>query len=402
MKARSVWLAMLLVLTACSVPPPTQTPHAVPLVIVRAEQVDPPALIAWPGGGWLAMWIGADAAGVHHDARVISFDAATILRSPIVLPLPPRRPRAQTLIAGGDDTSVRLLWLDADENNQARLFAATLASDDVDAPRVRRGPTPISTVTTFDYAVVVADDGTAWTAWIGGNAASPSLYAQAIDSESRPQPPIRIEGDARTAAIALAPDGVRVVWERGADGVLCWQSILFRESTCEVTIAPYRAPGDRLLAFRAGSGGVFGVLIWEIERSDGARETWMTAGGWADALWETPRLLTFTPGETASATGTRARAMTAREGGAIGVRGARPLNAVRDPLPLAVYTAAGVGVLWLSGGAVSGYTAGASASVIRAPIAAIDRSGAAVLAWADVGVGAPAALTVMDLVAAGR
>jgi hypothetical protein len=150
--ADKVVLGVLVTLVAACTPSVTPTPTPLLtsswgriIVIGQAEQSQAPAL-------WLqsqrivTIWVGADEAGVHHDARVLS-QAGLLER--VTLPLPPVRPYAQRLIPAADN-ALHLLWLDAGETGETRLFSALLTP----TLDVERGPTPVSDQRTLRYAAI--------------------------------------------------------------------------------------------------------------------------------------------------------------------------------------------------------------------------------------------------------
>ncbi|MBZ0298384.1 MAG: hypothetical protein K8J31_01530, partial [Anaerolineae bacterium] len=164
------WAALFIVLTGCQPPPPTPVSSLWGSIatLAEAEQSQAPALWVQPDGVLTAAWIGSDSSGVHQDARVVS---GPLLGNSRTLPLPPVHPLMQTLLPGPGDL-LHLLWLDADENGEQRLYAALLSAD----LQIERGPTLISDRETLRYTANVVGDGSLMIIWSGGPLAEPALY----------------------------------------------------------------------------------------------------------------------------------------------------------------------------------------------------------------------------------
>lgn len=252
--------------------------------IAEAPQTEPPAMLV-TGNAVTFSWIGADTGGIHSDIRRWEGGAWT---PPTILPLPPRNPRAQTLLpapAGG----VYLFWIDQDANQQTQLYHAWITND----KRVERGPTQISeTAAVFQYAAANDGAGRGWALWSGGDVAFPTLYLSAVDDAGRPLPPTQIAENARDPALVSLNDGTllalwtaedQLVVARFSNGVLL--------QTRRVTAVPYRASGDRLLTTSAGADSDRVVFFWNIARADGQLETWWTHGGLDGGAWSQPTRL---------------------------------------------------------------------------------------------------------------
>jgi hypothetical protein len=255
------------------------------VTLANAPQADAPTIL--PGAnGLLAAWVGSDDAGVHHDAlRVIDG-----LLSPVtVLPLPPQRPRAQTLFPAPADAA-HLLWLDsASTHAEPRLYAALLTPD----LRVERGPTPVSDALALRYAALPATDGSVWAAWSGGLVAEPTLSIRSIDPEGRPRPAMEVASAADFPALVGVDNVLYLFWLSVADGQLLRARLRdgVIESTAMLTSGVSLRPGDRLDTLTAGVDATHAYVFWNITRLEGGAETWWAAGAPDARVWNPPRRL---------------------------------------------------------------------------------------------------------------
>jgi hypothetical protein len=295
--------ALIVLIAACAAPPPDLLPTSTPRptsaarTLAEAPQADAPAL--WIGDRvGVAAWIGADSMGVHIDARTFALDSDT-MQSPVVLPLPPRRPTGLTLHSAprrGNDTRVRALWLDADDSDTTQLYVAVIAGVGDGRLRVERGPIQVSDRAVTGYAAAVDTAGTLWAAWRSGNTLEPTLYLSAIDGDGRAQPPRAFAAPIRDMTLTMDIDGTLFAfWSDGsrlyrmqiADGTPL--------ARADLTNVPALGAADRVLDMRAGRDATHQYVFWNIERfSDGvvSTETWWTTGRRADEAWTTPTRFT--------------------------------------------------------------------------------------------------------------
>lgn len=327
---RPLLAAALLWLAACSPSQPA------PLLLAEAEQSAAPALAA-AGEMLAAAWVGADARGIHHDARILTQDGPA---QPVTLPLPPRTPFGQALLPAPGGW--QLLWRDQDEDGAPRLFTALLSP----ALAVERGPLALDDADAGRYAAV-SDGQTAWAAWVSGPPIAPSIALSRIDAAGRPQPPLTLAAPGDHPALAATSDALYAFWladgslvrVRLADGVPLDQVVL----TDDVA----RAPLDRLDPLLAGTDGRLGVVFWNIARAAGEMEVWWTFGPLDAPSWPAPvRFL--------SASGAA-------------VRVAAPLPAARSPLPIAYWAGGDVLLAHLRDGERGAETALSGSVMLLAP-----------------------------------
>lgn len=349
-------LALALILLAACVPAvSTPVPQVASVLVAQAPQSVPPALYA-DDGRITAAWIDEDQVGVHQAARVIGEG-----NDPVVLPLPPQQPRAQSLHATTGDR-LRLLWLD-EESGETRLFSAVLSAD----LRVERGPTRISTARTLRYAAAPGGDERLWAVWLGGVVSEPSLYIQSMDSEGRPQPPRRLASNAVDFGLASAADrSLAVFWIDGGDGGVYLARVRDGETleTRRLTSGVSLRRGDVLEGLRAGLDEERGYLFWNISRADGTREVWLTSGALNADAWPPPSRWLLPTGDAAAA--------------------AVPLSVQRTPLPVSVHTASGLWLSMMQGGvAVSQTPLALDVRLVAPPALAADGDAGLIAAWSD-------------------
>ncbi len=289
------WFWLCLLLAACTAVPSTAVadPSNGAITLVQAQQADAPA-IAPSLGGLVAVWVGSDARGVHQDARRLSDDQ---LGDVVTLPLPPRHPYDQRLIAGAGGR-LQLLWLDADPAGQTNLYAALIAPD----LQVERGPISVSEGLALRYSAVTDGAGGLWVAWDGGAIGERNVTLRYIDADGRPLQTALIAENADNPA--LLRDAAGVVWCFWlADGQLMLQRVDSSgeaaataaadqpESPRALTGAINLAPGDRLIDTGAALDTSSAYYYWNVTRANGSAETWITAGALTAAAWKQPERL---------------------------------------------------------------------------------------------------------------
>lgn len=294
-------LSLALVLGACA-PTPTLTlvptlapiPEAVSYIaITQALQADAPVI--WiTNDGLTAAWVGADAAGVHQDARQINGLTANPV---VVLPLPPDHPYAQQGYPAGNG-NLHLLWLDtanASNDDSNRLYSAVLTPD----LTVRRGPIAISNALTLRYDAISDGAGGLWTVWSGGILAEPAIYAQQIDDDGRPRTAVRIASNGDWPALARTRRGdVLVFWIDGLTGQLMRGHVTIDGVTDVVALANgvALASGDRLENTSAAIDSDSAYYVWNVTRANGERESWLSSGRLNEMTWAAPTQLALPNG----------------------------------------------------------------------------------------------------------
>ena len=389
---RLLLISVLLAGCTSAPPPPPGSMWGDVLIIAQAEQGAAPAL--WDDGQQLtAAWVGADDAGIHHDARQISADGALV--PSLILPLPPTRPHQQTLLPASDG-QLHLTWIDANAAGENRLYSALLNRD----LSIERGPVEVSSAPTYAHAVLPAAGGGLWAAWSGGLLAEPILYLQAIDPAGRPLPPIELAADAHFPALTAVSGAQLLFWISGdgqvmrarlADGVLLESAV--------ITSAPYLDPSDRLDGMVAGADTSHAYLFWNITRAGSTHETWFSAAAHADRGWSPPRPLTLVVNpdvvyQTGFDAPTAHSARLADTGG-LSARWATPAMISSSALPVGLETDEGLAVVWFEAGEAAGYQRViADVRLIGPPALLADARDALTLAWSQPHTDRPADLSL--------
>lgn len=293
-----VWLLAACTLAATPTDPPPSS-WGRTRVFAQAEQSHAPAL--WTTQERVtAAWVGRDpaaddpqAAGIVQQALALEsgFTAADQR-----LPLPPVYPYDQRLTPALRPGYLHLTWLDSAYNDVAagtRLWTVVLTPDLIPT----RGAVQITEVLTTRYALLPAEDGALWVVWSGGLRAEPALYAQFIDPAGRPRAERRLTAAGDWPALVRdAAGGATLFWLRYGD-LHVFRAGLMDDTLTALTpllASPRLAPGDRLVGFSAGLDSTHAYLFWNIQRLNGANETWFATGRlaaddldglpWADAV----------------------------------------------------------------------------------------------------------------------
>jgi hypothetical protein len=375
-------LCCLLLVTACN--STSELPTSVwgqIHTLAQAEQSNAPALYLTSRGEVTSVWVNADETGVHQDMRQGTAET-------IVLPLPPVHPYAQTLNPSLFDGDMHLLWLDADYEqrddvliaNTTYLFGAFITS-----ARVERGPTRITNMQTFHYAAVPHADGGLWTAWSGGLASEPELYAQRIDNNGRPLQSRRIALNADFPVLARADDGTLFLfWTQPSSGSV-YLAGLDENGAHDmrvITHTPILNAGDRVVNISAGMDRTHLYLLWNIDRADGHAETWWTSGAFDAASWGVPQRLGISPSTEAFVTDFNGGAGVTVTTGETWLSWSAPLVVQYEMLSLAVWDGTQLGVVYLQSGAVVGYQAVVAVDLlIGIPALMTDRDRHLYLSW---------------------
>lgn len=353
-------------------------PWGAPRIVTQAQQAQPPAL-ALIDGGMVAAWVGADERGVHHNARRL---INGVFEPAVTLPLPPVMPRQQTFVAGRAG-SAHLLWLDANENGETRLFNALIATSNLS---VLRGPTVFSYTVTVRYATL-AEVGGVLVAWSGGLPDEPTVTLRRIDDEGRPTETLATVPDADYPQLLYADGVVWVFWLDVSDQTIGAASFVAGRWSESIALVPSvgLAAGDRLRDIRVGADRAGAYLFWNVNRADGLNESWFAFGALSGTGWSAPRLLTAeaTAG-TAPPTGFNSGVVQAAVAGEAPVAFAAPLAEQGDTLPVAALQGDALVVIYLqSGQPVAMQTVATDVSLLAAPLLLSDRDRHLYLNWAQ-------------------
>ena len=374
---------LLLLCSGCQTSPEPPLPNSawgIIVPIVQVEQIGTPALWADPTRV-IAAWIGADAGGIHHDARGW-VDGK--LSPVVVLPLPPVHPYTQSWVmaSGGN---LHLLWLDATSNGQTRLYSALLDPQ----LNVVRGPTAVSDVLALRYAAVPGSQGEAWVVWSGNVLAEPALNLQAVDEGGRPQLPQRVATNADYPAMARANDGTMLLfWLEGGQlmrAVVSNGAVLERSSLMN---SVFLGVGDRLHSLRVGLDQTHAIVFWNITRMNGENEIWFVSTTIGATSTDQPTLLTMDtlPG-TVFETGFNTGSATGARTGEIPLSWASPLPGQYETLPVTVQSPTGLGMVYFRDGVVAGYQEIVEGTqLIDEPTLIADRNRDLYLAWFEPSV----------------
>jgi hypothetical protein len=384
LKSRFWYIAPLL-LAACTVigasPTPITSSWGTVIELGQTEQPDAPAL--WTTQTRLtALWIGADNTGIHQDIRTID---ATGISERVVLPLPPRNPRDQQIFpAAGDNLAV--LWLDGDPTGVTRLYAAVITPD----RQVERGPTAVSEEATWRYAAIPNGDGSSWAISSGGLSFESGLYARYMDGEARPRLKFdsQIVSDGDWPALVKTNEGtIYLFWIQPSDGQIFRAVFANGELTDiqPVTSTVLLNPGDQLRHFNAALDQTHFYLFWNIVRSNGEAETWITSDQSNGADWQQPVRLGITPSTQSFETGFNSGIVQAAGTGENWVSWGMPLSGQFDVLPVAALLNSGqLGIVYLKGGTVVGVQDITPVSrLLGLPILTTDRDRFLYLAWSE-------------------
>lgn len=339
-----------LFLTACQAAPTRW------ITVAEAQQGRAPALYAFEDR-LTAVWVGADAAGVHHDARQVREGELTPVT---VLPLPPTHPYDQRLYPAGNDGAFYLLWLDR-AGDVTALYSAWIAPD----LTIQR-TAPVSDGLALRYSAIPDGVGGLWVAWSGGLPSELTLYTRHIDAEGRPLDQFRVATNAEYPALIRTNDGgIYLFWVQAGQVMRAELVDGVPLVVDSITSAISLAPGDRLYDFSAALDTTHAYIFWNVTRASGEIETWFTAGGLAAPFWNAPT-----------------RLMGAGDDGTVALRWTAPAVGQLDTLAVAAESAAGLGIAELRGGDVINYDLVVpDVYLIGTPALLIRTDGSRVLAW---------------------
>lgn len=309
--------------------------------------------------------------------------AATDTLSPRILALKAFYPFDHMLLPAANDLT-HLLWIDRSaENDTLHLQSATVKPDLV----AELGPINLSrdqqarrydAVSTLNSGAVIV--------WTAENALSPALYMARIDGQGRATFPARLISEADYPRTVSRDDGTVVLYfvSRGA----LWRGVL-REDTLTQRVRlgniPPTSRGDYLREMYIGADRTHDYLLWQVDRADGQREVWWTAGRHDALTWADPVRLGVTVADETVQTTFNSGNVQAAGSGDMWLSDARPVRVRGGVMPAATYDGDAVGVVYFSGGEIIGYQSIVPAAhVLHAPALAIDNNRHLYLTWTTV------------------
>jgi hypothetical protein len=389
------WLlsACFCLLAACQ--PATPTPRPLPqsawgsvITVAQAEQADAPA-ISVDENGLVAAWIGSDEQGVFQSLRTLNAQA---MSDPVRLPLPVR-PYAQQF-APALNNQRHLFWLDSNVEGETRLFTALLEPD----LQRERESTIITKQVTRRYMLLPTADGGVWAVASGGFSSEPNLYAHFIDADGR----LRLNENPLIAELADWPtalqrsDGLYTLyWLRNTDGMLMQAGFVDGQLANPQALVNgvILGPGDRIDAFTAAQDSTHLYFFWNLTRTDGRHETWLSSGSSDQATWPLPARVQITiPSMTAPDpspenrfdSGFNAGAVFVASSGRDAVSWVKPASGTFAVLPVAAQVNNQLAVIFLRAGNIVGYRPlNIETKLIGMPSLAIDRDLYLYLAWSQ-------------------
>ena len=370
----------MLLLWGCTTTPSSQeTLWGDLLLIAQVPQTAAPALVL-DGDSLTAVWIGSDERGVHHDARRISQDG--VLGNLLTLPLPPRYPHALQLTKGIGDRD-HLLWLDADEDGEIRLYSAIL---DLNLS-VFRGPILVSDAQTFRYSAVEDGAGGVLVAWSSRLPDEPTLTITRIDYEGRPVQQLEQLDAADYPTLFRSVDGIYLSWLDVNAQVMC----LSRFQLGITPICQSRLPtvsigrGDLLQGLTVGADRTHIYLFWNIQRAQSGDETWFATLPIGGDVWSQPQRLSFTTvaAATMQTSYNSGQVSAAQLGGEAHFAFAALLPTIGDTLPVAGQSGDELAMLYFADGGVVGYQAITRARLLAPPLLLSDQDRHLYLAWSN-------------------
>jgi hypothetical protein len=380
-------VASLVLLAACT-NAPSQSAWGEIHSIAQAEQSAAPAL--WLSETMLhAVWIGADERGVHQNARTLGQVNSDV----ITLPLPPVHPHSQTLLPAAAGNA-HLLWLDADESGETRLYSALVNT----SMAILRGPTVISTAATYRYIALPQPNGGLTVIWSGGHAAEPALYAQTVDFESRPNNPRRLISDADYPMLLRGEDGTyRLLWlaprtQRIFEATLLANGALLPPTAILTQVRI--GNGDWLMNMGAQQDATHTYIFWNILRADGAHETWYARGADSGGAWSQPApLLIDLTSNAPYESGYNGGGAQAAQAGATPIIHTSTLAEASERLVIAAQINGGLHLVYFESGDIRGQQrVVADAPILAPPLLMADANRDFILAWAQPNLGEPASL----------
>ncbi len=376
----SIFISILVLFVGACTPSASPSFWEPIIILAETEQSHAPAL--WVQNNIrIAAWIGADEAGVHHDARLLINNA---LGETVTLPLPPQQPYSQHLLPAANE-KYHLLWLDTHHNDELRLFTALLNPD----LSIARGPVTVSDHKTHRFTVMGLGDGRALTLWSGGSPAEPGIFMQIISARGIPQAPQPLLTNADWPTLLQANDGTRhLVWldtesQQLQYGVLADEMI---HSGISITNGVNFTTGLRLHALHLALDFTHIYIFWNMTRSTGPDESWYVSRALGGGAWAAPqRLGVSQPLENFIETGLNTGPVPAVSSGDNWLTWAAPLRGQFDVVPIAVSQGEELGIVYLQGSRPIGYqpVKPLRQPLIGPPLLQTDRNRYLYLAWAE-------------------
>ncbi|MEO1444010.1 MAG: hypothetical protein AAFV33_26665, partial [Chloroflexota bacterium] len=250
-----MWLVLLAGCAAQPPPPPPPSVWGDVIVAGTTEQINAPGMVAATERTTLT-WIGADSAGIHHDAIAIQNGSITPV---ITLPLPPISPRNSRLFPAASVRNGHLLWLDVDGNGVSQLFSGVVD----ETLGVFRGPLDVTEGGALCFDGFQRQDGGVDVLWAD---ADNMLHSATIDPSGRVLRVRELLADAGCPAVTRTFDAPYVLWQHDETllvGRFVGAGLL--DVTAAVQ-APVVQNADRVRELRAGSDGTTLYAFWNINR----------------------------------------------------------------------------------------------------------------------------------------
>ncbi len=323
------------------------------LTLAEAMQADGPQLLK-TGEQVYAVWGQAKERNVYHRMRLIYSDE---LGPWAQLPIPSVYPIDHLLVPSVQE-HIHLLWLDVpydDLEARMRLWSAVITPELL----LERGPIRVTREPVFQFTALANGDGSVWIVWSRGLQSEPTLFAQKIDPVGRPGLPETIwQGASWPRLVKTRNHRVYLFWIGQPDDAL-YRAMFNGPQLMDVTrlddgIKLER--GDHLADFGVALDTTHGYAFWQIVRSSGEVETWVSTGLLGADKWSSPGQLAITVDEdTNFETGFNGGRAFAAALGDKHLEWAAPLRGQFDVVALAVEVEQTLGIVYLRSGAVAGF-----------------------------------------------
>ena len=323
------------------------------LTLAEAVQTEGPQLLK-NGQQLYAIWGRADGRNVLQYMRLIYDDG---LGPWSQLPVPSVYPVKQILVP-----SVRghnhLFWLDVpydDIGTGMRLWSAVVTPELL----LERGPIRVTQESVFQYTALANGDGSVWIVWSSGLHSEPTLHAQKIDPIGRPGLSEMIwQGASWPTLVKTNDHHVYLFWIGEPDNQLYRARFDGTRLTDVMPLADSVTldQGDHLADFSVALDSTHGYAFWQVVRSSGEVETWISTGLLETENWSSPGQLAISVNETSDfETGFNGGAAFTAALGDRHVEWAAPLQGQFAVVAMAAEVEETLGVLYLRGGALVGF-----------------------------------------------
>ena len=332
-------------------PEPRMSSWGSVFIIAQSQQTHAPA-IEINGNNIFAAWIAVDENGPHHYISNITTDRQQITDT---LPLNPIYPHMIT-IAPAANYNTHIVWMDAETDRpgaELRLWSALLTP----ALQMERGPILVTDKRTGHYTAVSASNGDLWVIWSGGLLSEPSLFIQRVDGIGRRWYPDQLLYGADWPTAIYVGTTLYLFWIGVPDNVV-YRAIL-RDGQLEqitpLTTSVRLNRGDRLATFDVGIDTSNAYLFWNIVRSDGQAQTWMTNGAFNATEWSEPTRLGVDTSKLPFDTGYNGGIGLQATAGQNWASWAAPMKSQSDKLLLAAQVDNVLGIIYLNDGQILSY-----------------------------------------------